>query len=558
MEIDIVELMKESPTLLTFSVIGFGYLIGNIEIGRMEVGSTTGCLLAGLLLGHLGFPHSSEAATFGFALFIFSVGLQAGPSFFSALLEDGRRYFLLAVVVAVTAVSLTVGFSHLVLLDAGMNAGLLAGALTSTPTLAGAQDALTSGLAKLPEGMGAAQVSRNISIAYAITYIFGTIGMILFIRYFPALTKIDLPAEARKLASKRGLGRRSSAGEKADSLPIIRAYRVTKGPSTDKTLAQRRSELGLKLTPLRVRRGSQFLDPDPNLMLREGDVISVIASLRDHQEIQETIGSEVLDHELLNYQISAKELVVINPAVVGKPVSALKATGDYGCFVTGLTRASIDLPIDDQLILNKGDRLHVIGEKEHLRKFAEQVGHIEEEVEETDLLTFSFGIAAGTLIGMVLLKIGTISIGLGSAGGLLITGILIGFYSSMRPTFGRVPAAARFILMELGLMLFMTTIGLKAGDGIWEALLSIGPVIIACGLTVTLVPALVGYAFGHFILKMNPALLLGSLTGAMTSTPSMNIATRAAKSSIPALGYAGTYTFANVLLTFAGTMIMML
>ena len=112
--------------------------------------------------------------------------------------------------------------------------------------------------------------------------------------------------------------------------------------------------------------------------------------------------------------------------------------------------------------------------------------------------------------------------------------------------------------MEVGLMLFMTSVGLKAGAGIWEALMEHGIVIIGCGILVTLLPALIGYAFGHYILKLNPVLLLGSLTGAMTSTPSLNIVTSAAKSSIPALGYAGTYTFANVFLTFAGTIIMML
>ncbi len=557
MELDIAEILRKSPTLLTFLVISIGYLIGNIKLGPMVIGSTTGALLAGLMIGHLGFPDTPEVATFGFALFIFSVGLQAGPSFFSTLLEDGRNYFILAVVVAVTAVSLTLVFSKLIHLDAGMDAGLLAGALTSTPTLAGAQDAVTSGLAKLPEGISSAQASTNISIAYAITYIFGTVGMILFIRYFPILLKIDLPAEARKIARQKGLGKKSTTGESAESLPIIRAYQVNASTNNDKTLAQRRSDLGLSITPLRIRRGQQFLEPDADLLLQQGDVISVIASLKDHQEMQK-IGPEILDHQLLNYQITTKELVVINPAVTGKPISHLKATDSYGCFITGLTRASIDLPVDNHLLLNKGDRLHVTGEETHLRKLAEQVGHIEEEIEETDLLTFSFGIVIGTLLGMILLKLGTISIGLGSAGGLLIIGILIGFYSSMRPTFGRVPAAARFILMELGLMLFMTSIGLKAGHGIWDALISIGPVIIACGLAVTLIPALTGYAFGHYILKMNPALLLGSLTGAMTSTPSMSIATHAAKSSIPALGYAGTYTFANVLLTFAGTLIMML
>ena len=559
MEIDVTEVLTKSPTLMTFLVIGLGYLIGNIRIGPMDIGSTTGVLLTGLLLGHLGFPSSTAASAFGFSLFIFSVGIQAGPSFFSALAEDGRKYVALAVVVSVSALSLAITFSKLFQFEYGFNAGLMAGALTSTPTLAGAQDAISSGLAKLPEGLTAAQALNNISISYAITYIFGTICLILFIRFFPVIIGIDLPAEARALAIKKGMvKRRGAVGNKAKILPIIRAYRVESEEGVNKTIEQHRAEFGLQITPLRIRREQKFLDPAPELILQKGDIVSVIGSLKDHQEIQKLIGQEVLDQELLNYNITFKEVVVIHQQVVGKSVRELKATEEYGCFVTGLTRASIDLPIENNLVIHKGDRLHVIGEEEHLRKLAEKVGHIEEEVEETDLISFSFGIVFGILLGMVLLKFGNISIGLGSAGGLLIMGILIGFFSSIRPTFGRVPAAARYILMEMGLMLFMTSVGLKAGAGIWEALMDHGAVIIGCGIVVTLLPALIGYAFGHYILKLNPVLLLGSLTGAMTSTPSLNIITSAAKSSIPALGYAGTYTFANVFLTFAGTIIMML
>jgi len=157
---------------------------------------------------------------------------------------------------------------------------------------------------------------------------------------------------------------------------------------------------------------------------------------------------------------------------------------------------------------------------------------------------------------MLVIKFGAFSIGLGSAGGLLLGGIVIGYISSLHPTFGHVPEAARSVLMDLGLMLFMASVGLSAGDGIVEALAAVGLPLIGAGIVLTLTPVLLGYAFGRYVFDLNPALLLGSITGAMTSTPSLNIVTSAAKSSIPALGYAGTYTFANVFLTFAGTLIM--
>ena len=214
--------------------------------------------------------------------------------------------------------------------------------------------------------------------------------------------------------------------------------------------------------------------------------------------------------------------------------------------------------MDTGLRLEKGDRLEIVGEKENLQRLAEAVGFIEQDIDKTDLATFAFGIIAGTLLGLVTLALGDISIGLGTAGGLLIIGIIIGYLGSVMPTFGRVPAAARYVLMELGLMLFMAGVGLNAGGGVVEALASVGPLIIISGILITLLPALVAYFVGRRLLVMNPALLLGSITGAMTSTPALNVVTEAAGSSVPALGYAGTYTFANVLLTFAGALMMVL
>jgi putative transport protein len=173
-------------------------------------------------------------------------------------------------------------------------------------------------------------------------------------------------------------------------------------------------------------------------------------------------------------------------------------------------------------------------------------------------MTFSFGIVLGIVLGVILVKVGNLSIGLGGAGGLLLAGILIGYLRSVHPTFGRLPAAARYLLMELGLMMFMASVGLKAGGGIGGALASVGPSLFLCGVVLTLSPVMAGYLFGRKVLNMNPALLLGSITGAMTSTPSLNVVSEAAQSPLPGLGYAGTYTFANVLLTFAGTFLMTL
>jgi putative transport protein len=333
MELDLFELAQENFTMLLFLVIGIGYLIGNIKIGNISVGNTTGVLLAGMLFGHFGFPDISGAASFGFALFIFSVGLQAGPRFFSAFLQDGPKYVALSVFVALFGVTLALIFSRLLDFDYDMTAGMLAGSLTSTPTLAGAQDAIISGLANLPEGMSAQEAASNISISYAITYIFGTVGMIVFIRYFPQLIKIDLPQSARDLAKERGLNT-GGGGKKGsmDKLTIIRAYQA-KSHAFGKTLAQLKQETQMAGKILQIRRGKKLLEPTPDFVIEEGDIASIIASISDHKKLQdERKHREILDTELLDYNIKTYELVAINPAVVGKPFGQLEITSRYGCF----------------------------------------------------------------------------------------------------------------------------------------------------------------------------------------------------------------------------------
>jgi len=558
MNIDLYKLLSENVILLLFFVLAVGFSVGKIRIAGVKAGSTIGVLIVGLVFGHFGFKIDPMIGSIGFSLFIFSVGLQAGPSFFSVLMQDGPKYLALAVVVAAGGLGTAIALTQLLDFAPGLGAGLLAGALTSTPSLAGAQDAYLSGLGNLSDGaLSVEKAIQNVNVGYALTYLGGTAGVILFVTHFPRLMGIDIKKEATSLAKERGFLGKRKIGLSKDSFPIIRAYRVL--PETaGKTLRQRAAEFGNMGSALRIRRGDTFLDPGPDLVLEENDQVSVVAPLDTHEMARSQLGEEVLDATLLNYQITTKEIVVLNDNITGQQFQEQDLISKYGCFANGLTRSGIDLPISGYITLQRGDRLHVTGEESRLDELAGKVGYVEEEVEETDLLTFSIGIVFGVLIGLVVLKVANISIGLGTAGGLLIMGIVLGYLSSLNPTFGRVPHAARYILMEMGLMFFMAGIGINAGAGVVEAFAEVGPSMIGAGLAVTFASALIGYFFGTKVLKLNPALLLGSVTGAMTSTPALNILNEETKSAVPALGYSGTYTIANVLLTFAGTVMAML
>jgi putative transport protein len=558
MKIDLYDLFKQSPALVIFMAIGLGYLIGKVNIRGFELGSTGGVLLVGLLFGHIGFDGHPLLGTIGFILFIYSVGFQAGPRFFNVLLEDGPRYIALSVVVALTGFVVAKLLALTFDLDSGFTAGILAGALTSTPTLVGAQNALDAGIAVVGPGLTAEILRQHISVGYAITYVFGTIGLILIVKFLPGVLRIDLVGASRQYAQDKGYS--ETEDTLITGLPVVRGYQIMDGEMVGKTRrvieAMRELEFGL----VRLMRDGKVIELELDDQVKAGDKVAILAPLERHAVLRDMPGLTpgILEPELLDSHITTQDVVVTHESAVSRPLRELRITEDFGCFVTKIRRAQINLPVDGDTTLMKADILTVAGDSQAIERLAGRIGSIEKDIKETDLVTFSFGIVIGLLIGLISLKIGSISIGIGSAGGLLLSGIIFGYLRASYPTFGRVPPAARYIIMELGLMFFMVNVGINAGGGVVEALISVGPVLILCGILVLILPVVVGYLFGTFFLKLNPALLLGSLTGAMTSTPALSALQDAAKSSMPALGYAGTYAFANVLLTLAGTLIMLL
>lgn len=553
MEINVFELLKEDQVLVIFTVISLGYLLGKTNLLGIKLGNISGVLITGLFFGAWGFTGNTEIATFGFTLFIFCVGLQAGPSFFAAFAADGARYMLLSLIVASTAVLLCLMFSQMFNFLPGGAAGVLAGSLTSTPTLVGAQDAVLSHASSLEEGVSAQEIIKNLSVAYSLTYLFGIAGLLLFIKYIPIIFKIDLVAEARKIAPARAGGKFINE----NNLPMVRTYRVEGGSKfVGRTIHQIQEAAQQYFTVLGIRRGNTIIEVDrETTVIEEGDIVSVIASVAQHSFAKSKNIPEVFDKELLNFRIRTKEITITSYDYVGKSVNEIMLPARHGAYILGIVRSGIELPVDANTVLQKGDRLEVIGEENMIIDLGHKLGSIEADVERTDLLTLCVGVALGLLLGTLVLKFGDISISLGSAGGLLLVGILISFIRSIYPTFGVFPRAARNIMMDFGIVLFMSTIGLNAGSKVLEALATVGPLLMICGAVVTVVPVMVAFLVGKYLMKMNQAILMGAITGAMTSTASLNVVMEAAKSQVPALGYAGSYTFANVILTFFGALL---
>jgi putative transport protein len=554
MEINPTQLLQQSDVLLLFTVLAFGLLLGKISLGSFEIGSTAGVLLVALLFGHWGFDFNVQTERLGFMLFIFCVGIEAGPNFFSNFAQDGVRYIAIAMVVALTGVLVTVAAAHLLQLEPALAAGMLAGSLTSTPTLVGAQDAATLQAAQLGEEAGSALIGQ-ISVGYAMTYVVGLVGLLSVIRYFPGMLGIDLAEEARKVASERGLG---SERRRNVRTPVLRAYEIRSEIAAEidgRTLR----ELGLHerrgLIVERIKRDGKLLEADSETVIKEGDRVALVGYPVSHKNSPLLESSEVYDPDLLEFVMDEADVVVSRNQVVGRQLGELQLESEYGCLVDGVTRAQVELPLNRGLVLNRGDVLAVSGERSRLQHFASKIGFISERTDVSDLMSFSFFFILGLIIAQLSLVIADTRITLGNAGGLLVSGILMGYFRARNPAFGHIPQGAINMLKDLGLNIFMVGVGLSAGAEIVSALMESGLTIVLCGALIMLLPVLTGYFFGSLVLKMNPALLLGAITGSMTSTPALKTINDMTRSSIPALGYAGTYTFANVFLTLGGASI---
>ncbi len=546
----ILAFLNSQEAIVFFLVLGIGYLIGNIRIGSFSFGSVAGVLFAGLIFGYFGFRITTAAQMTGFALFIFSVGYQAGPGFVAVLKQDGLKYFTLAVVVGLTGFVIAALWANMLSLPPGMSAGLLAGGLTSSPTLAAAQDAVHAGSVTLAEGWSEDQIIDNIAMGYAVTYIFGLVGLISMIKFLPKLLKIDLVKEAESFERSK---------QESTSLPenvVLRTYRITNPESNTMSLEELRDQYWDKTSVIKVKRDEHFFPVDEQ-GLKVGDIIEVLGPRKYFTEKLSKIGEEILPEWKGEDVQDTAQVVVTNSDILDHTLGEIAIHRRFGLLLLELRRHGKHVPHDESTRLEENDVLTVIGTPHQIEAMGEYMGQVERAGVETDMVMLAFGIVIGLLIGSLSVTLGGVSVGLGSAGGLLASGLFIGYRRSIKPTFGQLPEATRWFLMEFGLLLFMAAVGMRAGSGILETLQQNGFVLVAAGICVTIIPILVGYAVGHKILKISPALIFGAITGAMTSGAALSVVIKEAKSPVPALGYTGTYAFANVLLVVAGSLIMM-
>ncbi|WP_397453584.1 aspartate-alanine antiporter [Pseudomonas sp. NA-150] len=553
----VLHALRSSPEIAVFLSIALGVLLGRIQLGSFHLGSVAGALLMGLLIGQIGIEVSPVLKSVFFVLFIYAVGFKSGPEFFGSLNRGTLKLVILSVVLCGTALGSILAVSALFHFDAGFSAGVGAGAMTDTAIMGTASSALNE--LKLDKA-AVAVLNSNMAVAYAITYVFGTIGLIVFVGSIaPMLLGVDVRASARELELELGIAN----DEDAISIPytriVVRAHQVTaQGQADGKTVADI-EQLHPAMSVERVVRGQQILERDAITQLQAGDIVAIYSLREAVGTLAEWIGPEVDHPESLSFPTRTVDVVLTSAEFAGKTIKQAKQrlvnAGRMGCFLNGITRQGYDLPLLPNTELHRGDVISLTGRTSSIEALAPRLGRIRENSYKSDIAVHALGMVFGAVLGMLSAHIGMIPVELGVGGGVLVVALVIGWFNSRHPEIGALPPAAQWAFSEFGLTAFGAVVGLLAGPQALAAMQEHGLSLLLAGVIVTLLPPLVALYFGRYVLRLHPMILFGALAGAQTEAASMNKIIEVSGSSTPVIGFTVCYAISNVLLAVCGPII---
>ena len=551
--------LRTHPEIAVFLAIGLGYWIGRFSVRGVGFGPVTGSLIAGLLVGYaVEVPVADTAKQLLFLLFMFGIGYSAGPGFVRGLRDAGWRWAVLGSVIPLAGLLTAWAMAKLLDLELGYAVGMMSGGLTESPVIGTASEAIRA----LP--IPAEEKSRliaQIPVADALTYLFGTIGVIVFCGYIgPWLLRVDLRADARRLEAAMGLSREADGVDSGWRMFAMRAYRLEpRHRVVGLPVAEaERSAAPARLFIERIRRDGEVIDAQPETVLRAGDVVAVIAARETMVRLLAGVAEEVHDRRLLDVPVATRDVVLSHASVVGRSVAELRAetTALRGVFLQAIRRAGRSLPVAPQTRLEQGDVITLHGLAPAVDRIASLAGEPARSPRGADFVALGLAIGAGALAGVLLsLPVAGLHIALGSSVAVLLVGLALGWRNAQHPGFAHIPAAAIEFMKSLGLSAFVAMIGLKAGPVFVDAIREIGLSVFLGGIVVTLVPQFVGLLVGRYLLRIEPLLLLGALAGAQTMTAALAAVQDRSDSPVAVIGYSSTVAFGHILISIGGTVL---
>jgi putative transport protein len=553
------DFLHASPALCLFLSIFLGTIIGRFHFKGVGFGSVVGTLIGGMLVGIYARPELPDLLRWTFFyLFLFSVGYAVGPQFFGSLKKDALPQIVLAAVVALSGLAAVLVVSALFGLDEGLAVGVLSGAMTQSAALGTG----LSAIAELPiSDSDKASLIANAPLADAITYGFGDLGLILFLTWLgPRLMGADLKRDAKELEAR--LKAANPIGElSAGAHYGLRAYTVENAEVAGSSIAALEQRYAAaRLSVRRVQRAGDLLELNPGTTLSRGDRLVVSARRGAFPNAERDIGPEVDDAVLLSVPVKTAAVVVTSAAVNGISLGELaQAPVARGVYLESVQRGTELMPREAWTVLQRGDILRIAGAPEDVERLGNHVGFVEADRAKTDLTFLTGGICAGMLLGLLKINVGGMMLGLGTAGTILVIGLVGGWARSRYPVFGSIPEPAQRLLMDIGLIVFIAVVGLHAGPHAVSAYRTGGPSFFAsiffAGMIVTIVPLAVGAVVARFVLKMSPLMVLGGLAGAQTCTPGLTALREASGSNVGSLAYTVPYAIGNILLTIWGPVV---
>ena len=573
--------LRQYPEIAIFLVLAFGYYFGKFTFKGIGLGSVTATLLAGVLIGQIGITISPPLKATVFLMFLFAVGYGVGPQFVRGVAKDGLPQAIFAAVQCVLCLLIPAAIVRFAGYDLGYSAGFYSGSQTISAAMGLSTDAINR------LGLAADEAKRlldSMPIAYAVTYMFGTVGSAIVIALLgPALLRINLPAACKDYEEKQGGTKEVGGAGTAWHRWELRAFRVQPGGVVNGLRAVEAEALvpNYRVFVQRIRRNGVIENVNAETVLREGDIVAVAGSrqalvsiageraklaavagdrpapISVHNEITQ----EVDDPELLSVPVEGVDVYVTNKEVDGKTLAELAADPNArGVFLRKITRGAVAtvIPILPNTKIFRGDILTLVGRTQDTNAAIKLLGVPDRPSDVADVAFIGAGIAVGALIGSLVWKIAGVPLTLSTAGGALISGLICGWLRSVRPKYGRIPTSTVWFMNSVGLNIFIAVVGISAGPGFVNGLRTQGIGLFLWGALATTLPLVFGMFIAKYIFRFHDALTLGIVSGARTTTASLGLVCDLAQSQVPALGYTVTYAVGNTFLTIWGMVMIVL
>ncbi len=555
----ITEVFRENTVIPIFLTIGLGFWFGGLKFKSFSLGPVTATLIVGVIIGQMDIPVSNTLKSVSFMMFLFAIGYSVGPQFFRSLKGDGLKQIGFACIEVILCIATVAVVSIIMGYDKGQAVGLFSGSQAFSAVI-GVGSSTIKALG-LPHQQ-TEQLLAIIPACYAVCYVFGTIGSAWVIanlgpRLLGGLSKVK--KQTAELEAEMDTGDIvADPGTFVANRPIsFRAYRAESDyfnhPRTVAEIERHIEKLGLRHFIERLRVRGEIEDPQPGLKVRKGDIIVISGRRETIIDDAGWIGSEVTDHDLLNFTAENLPVTVSKSGAVGMTLSELRGK-DYmrGVMVRKIVRDDMSIPMKARTRLEKGDVLTLVGLPQDVAVAVGEIGFSDRPTESTDVVFIGLGIAVGCFIGALTFYYDGIPLSLSTSGGAILSGLLLGWLRNKRPTFGRIPRPVVWFMNNVGLNLFIAVVGLGAGPTFLSGLKAVGLEFFLVGILCTSLPLILATLVASRVFGFHPAIALGCVAGSRNAVAALGAIQDNLDSTLPAMSYTVTYAVGSILLIFAG------